>query len=358
MTRRQVVLGGGALIGLAGLAAAAWIFLQARQTLAVLTCANCPAVTAAAPLAEPIPVAGFGILGDSNSDEYCGSDHRGGEYAAHTLNWVEQLAWRRGLNFGAWGEWNEPRRLGYEFNWSRSAATAASLISSGQHLGLAEQVARGQVSHVFVWIGTNDFTSHSGSYGEIYAGRLAGFGLQAKLETLVADITTAVDTVQQAGPVALVVVTVPDEGIAPDTILHFPDPAGRQRVTDAVDTVNRGLAALAAQRGLALVDVNAFGRSVLPRLNLDGALLVEQEAIQVFGRGDEPHFGRLGDPAGHAGTVLAGLTGNVLFVETFNRAFGLEIQPLTDVELLENAGLRPLPPEAPAAGNPCAAPTP
>lgn len=102
-------------------------------------------------------VSGIGVLGDSNSDEYRADDNRGGTYAATTLNWMEQLVLSRGLNFGPWGRWGGPRRSGYKYNWARSGATVRSMISFGQHTGLARQVANGEVSHVFMWIGSNDF---------------------------------------------------------------------------------------------------------------------------------------------------------------------------------------------------------
>ena len=52
---------------------------------------------------------GFGIMGDSTSDEYQADDHRGGDYASTTLGWVEQLVKQRDLNFGPWGTWVLPK---------------------------------------------------------------------------------------------------------------------------------------------------------------------------------------------------------------------------------------------------------
>ena len=87
------------------------------------------------------PVAGFGAVGDSLTDEYEFEDY---DYAA---NWLEILASYRSLDFGSPGSWGEPRRDAYEFNWARSGATSQSLLSSGQHTGLAAQVNAGDVSH-------------------------------------------------------------------------------------------------------------------------------------------------------------------------------------------------------------------
>src|SRR5215208_7833135 len=68
-------------------------------------------------VSTPSMTAGIGVLGDSTSDEYRADDARGGEYGETTLNWVELLVRNRGLNFGQWGSWEEPRRAGYEYHW-------------------------------------------------------------------------------------------------------------------------------------------------------------------------------------------------------------------------------------------------
>ena len=345
-----------ALIGVLAIGAVIAASFELGHIVTVVTCSSCSLSTTTKLAVEPIPIAGFGVLGDSNSDEYCGTDHRGGSFAGHTLGWVEQFAWRRGLNFGRWGEWGEPRREGFEYNWARSGATAESLLSEGQHTGLAEQVAAGNVSHVLYWVGTNDFSTHSGQYGEIYSGRLAGDALQSKIDGVVAEVETAIRTVTAAGPVRMVIVTMPDEGAVPVTLSAYPNPIGRQRVTDAIDAVNEGVLRVAAGHDVAVVDINDVVRRLLTRMGLNGRLKVGDESLNVFGRNDDPHFGRLGDSAGHAGTILAGYTANILFAETFSRAFGVEIQPLTDDELLQDAGLRTLPEGVTVAGNPCSSP--
>jgi len=319
--------------------------------MALIVVTGCRSFTSATPVTprksipspQPLPglrpVTGIGILGDSSSDEYRADDNRGGAYAATTLNWVEQLVQSRGLNFGSWGTWGEPRRTGYKYNWSRSGATAESLIASGAHLGLAKQVANGEVSHVFVWIGGNDFAAWNGTYANIYSGGLSGAELQAKIESIVANITLAVDTVLQAGPVPMVMVTLGDRGIAPDAIVQFPDAGKRHRVTDAVNAVNDGLKTLTATRRIELVDVNSFAISLRNRIDRNGVMRIGGQAIDIFGYGKEPHLGRLDDDDGHAGTVLSGLIANTLLLEPFNRAYGTGIAPLTDEEILQAAGM-------------------
>lgn len=294
----------------------------------------------AAPTAGPAPVStGFGILGDSISDEYRANDNRGGVCGFVTYNWMEQLAERHGLNFGRWGEWGEPRRTGFEYNWARSGARARDLIATGQAAGLAAQVANGEVSDVIIWIGSNDFSYYTDTYTEIYDGRLNDSEVAARVDEVSGAIETAVETLKNAGPVRIVVVTIPDGASVPDVQKALPDAAGRQRVSDAVAEANRRITAFAAGHGLGLVDVNAMLQAFSPRLDGQGNLLVGDQRISLLGQGDEPHQGRLGDSAGHLGTVVSGLIANLMFVEPFNRTFGLGLQPLSDTEILKSAGL-------------------
>ena len=56
-------------------------------------------------------------------------------------------------------------------------------------------------------------------------------------------------------------------------------------------------------------------------------------------KGDEPHHLQLNDATGHAGTVLNGLLANAWFIELFNSEYGTNIAPLSDNEILVNAGI-------------------
>ena len=308
-----------------------------------------PVSTVAAPVETAVPVeaiesgslnVGIGIMGDSNSDEYRANDSRGGLYADNTLNWMEQLVLNRHLNFGPWGKWSEPRRTGYEYNWARTGATASSLIESGQHTGLAQQVADGKVSIVFLWIGDNDFHLTNGTYEEIYDGTLSGAEIELKIDRFVDDVTTAVDTVLGAGNVQMVIVTVLDQGLAPEAAKRFPAPEGRQRVTDAINTVNQRLKQLAESRNIAVADMSAVSTQIFRQIDAKGFLDVGGEKITILKKGDDPHFSRLDDKQGHAGTVVSGLLANFLFVEPLNSSYGLEITPLSEEEILKDAGLR------------------
>ena len=283
---------------------------------------------------------GIGIMGDSDSDEYRADDARGGQYAATTLNWMEQLVKSRGLNFGIWGSWGEPRRIGFEYNWARTGATARTLITSGQHTGLAQQVSSGKVSHVVLWIGSNDFHLKNGPYAEIYNGTLSGPALDAKLNGIVTDINTAIDTILRAGKVEMVVVTIADQGASYEALLLFPDAVKRQRVTNAINTVNARLINSVVGRGIIVVDSNQIQKAVFSGVDSQGYLNFGGQKIYTLQKGNDPYHLQLGDNIGHPGTVLSGILANSIFVEPFNREFGMCVPSLSNEEILRNAGIK------------------
>jgi hypothetical protein len=273
-------------------------------------------------------------MGDSSSDEYRADNNRGGAYAAVTFNWMEQLVRVRGVNAGAWGTRTEPRRTGYQFNWARSGARAADVISQGQAAGVANQVAGGQVSHALLMIGTNDFALWNGTYQEIYNGSLSGLALTNKLDAIVANMRQAITTVKAAGPVKMFVATLIDRG--QHFAAAFPDAARRQLVTNAILSVNAQVWALAAETGTVVFDYYSFGSVLLPRMDGAGSVRVGSEVISLTAAGDEPHHAVLGDNE-HLGTVVSGLFANYV-LETLN-AHGFGIEPFTDQEILETAGI-------------------
>jgi hypothetical protein len=278
-------------------------------------------------------------MGDSNSDEYHANDNRGGKYADTTFSWVELLAQARDLNFGAWGSWDKPRRDGFEYNWARSGATTRSMIASGQHTGIAQQVASGKVSHVFIWIGANDFSIVSGQYQKIYDNSLSDAALQTKVEKIIADMTTAMDTVSQAGDVKIVIASFNDPGISPLVMTYFIDANKRQRVTNAIQAVNEGIKIAAAERGISVVDGDAYGLQFLAGMDEDGYIEFGGEMINVLEQGNEPHHLQLGDRAGHPGTISSGIFANEIFIKPFNSAYGTQIRSLSEREILEIAGI-------------------
>jgi hypothetical protein len=253
---------------------------------------------------------------------------------------AEQLVLLRGINLGEWGEWGEPRRTGYKYNWARSGATSYSMIAQGQHTGVAEQIANGEVTFVFIFIGANDFNpSLSTAYGKIYGGQLSDEKVREKINNAVADVTLATDTVLDAGAMGVAVFLFPRWNLDPRMENLFPDDAGRQRVEDAIDAINEGIKAMAADRNVILIDPNEYGMELFSEVDENYMVNVGGELIDFVNPGNEPHHARLKDKSGHAGTVLSGLMANEYLIEPLNSYFGAGIPPLTEQEILSLAGI-------------------
>ncbi len=292
------------------------------------------------PVAPPEILRGIGLIGASTLDEYRGTENRGGRFADVTFNMAEMLVLLRDFNLGEWGTWDEPRRTGYAYNWARSGATSRSMIEKGQHTGVAEQVARGDVTFVFILIGANDFNPYFGnSYAQIYEGGMSDRALQAKIDEAIADVTLAVDTVLQAGAMGVGVSLFPNWDFEPGVMSNFPDADRRQRVNGAIAQINAGISAMAAKRDLILVDPNALAQTILTEVDDDGYINFGGERIDFVNVGNDPHYARLGDQVGHAGTVLSGIMANYYFIEPLNAAYNTSIPPLTPEEILSAAGL-------------------
>jgi hypothetical protein len=276
-------------------------------------------------------------MGDSASDEYRADDNRGGAYAATTLNWLELLVRHRGVNAGPWGSWGGSRRTGYAYNWARSGAKAAELISEGQAAGLAQQVAEGRIAWAVLMIGTNDFGLTT--FTDIYNGTLNGAALSVMAYGIVASIAQAVDTVRAAGPVTLLVTTIPT-ALADSSAAQraLPDAAGRHRVVEVMSAVNAGLRSALPPRGATLVDLDGLVAALRPRMNDKGNVKVGDHIISFVVPGDEPHHTLLRDSR-HAGTAMSGLLANY-FLDHLAAAGGPNIPRFTDAELLTNAGIR------------------
>lgn len=285
----------------------------------------------------------LGIMGDSNSDEYRADDNnRGGVYASTTLNWDEQLQRYRGIEIGPWGKWSGTRRSGYEYNWALSGATAEDVVKTGQATGLAQQVAAGRIDTVVLYVGANDFAIWNNTYANIYNGILAGQALKDYINRIVSSIAIAIDTVRTTEAVNMIVTNLQDRGQSPGFISHFPDPAKRQAVANAIVAVNVGIdIVVGARRHVALVDLYNYVDSpkYKSRINLArGTVTVGREQISFATPDDEPHHAMLSDDE-HSGAVVQCLVANYIFIDPLNSKFGQRIRPFTDEECLTNAGI-------------------
>jgi phospholipase/lecithinase/hemolysin len=282
----------------------------------------------------------IGVMGDSYSDEY--QFYPPDRSTAR--NWVEILAQTRGLDFGAFSTVGrgEPRNQGYAYNWARSDATTDDLIATGQHTGLAAQVARGEVKLVMICVGGNDFINAlkspepTATLAEVLPRALANYRL-------------AVHTILDADPrVKLVLATLSDICNLPE--FDGPIRAGRlpREVADAFSAAIRKFNAqikvlAAADRRIAVLDLDGTTRL---------ANLVRRDTVCVDGlRLDRTHPSNrldaffLGDSR-HPGTIGQGLLAK-LFIDTINARFDAGIAPLSGREIVAYA--RSIPP-SPAWG--------
>ena len=280
---------------------------------------------------------GIGILGDSYSDEYqfYPPDR------ATARNWMEILAETRGLDFGGFSAQGrgEPRNQGYEYNWARIDATTEDMIATGQHSGLAAQVAAGKVGLVFIFIGGNDFIHALESPDPDGA-------LVRVAPRVLVNFRTGVETILAASPgVKVVVGTIPD-------IRHLPEfdapiragqlPRARaDAYTAAISRYNAQIRALAANNPrVALLDLDVVTK-LANLVSHDRTLIAGRTLDRTRASNDLDCF-FLAD-ARHPGTIGQGMIAK-LFVDAINARFNAGVSPLDDGEILHVATtLRPVP---------------
>lgn len=290
------------------------------------------------PSPSPFHLKGIGVIGDSQSDEYRADDNRGDNYPSVTYNWVEILSQHRHLNFGTWGTRAEPRRTGYAYNWARSGATALSMIESGQHIGLAQQVKEGKVNLVIISIGANDYAPYltEDGYEYIYEGALSAADGINKRNKLVANIKTAIDTIQTAGKPKILLILIPDWGQNLGIQVVFPLPQQRQQVTTTITDTNNDLILLAKHYNITTINPNTFYRETIQKQQ-KGKLHVDSVTMERLLLTNDPKNMFLSDGI-HLGTILNGLFTNKI-ISVLNTQYGTKIDILSEKEIIEIAGL-------------------
>jgi hypothetical protein len=241
------------------------------------------------------------------------------EGTAYTGSWVPYLANQRGFNFGG---------AGNPYNVAIGGAKTNTLLTQGQHTAVQTLVQNGDVDLAYLFIGGNDFFAVGTSIAD---GSLSGPALTTWAQGLVANIDTAVDTVLSAGPLGMVVASMPDILLTPGgrSVFITPDQIGRG--TTAVDLVNSLLKAEMLSRGVVYVDLTSAMRDI----NL-APLVVGGVPIDVVTASSDPtHFFQ---DLRHPAAVGNGLVAN-LFLEAVNVGFGTTYPTLTDLEILTRAGL-------------------
>ncbi len=295
-------------------------------------------------LAGPASAASLGVMGDSLSDEYAEAS-----YGSYADNWVEQLELHAGIDLGPTaseagepgGSWGEPRRTGYEYNWARSGASSDTLLSGGQHTGLAAQVVSEGLEYAVLAIGANDFHPAGAAYSNIYNGTWSSAAIQSYVNQRLANIDEALDVVLPTG-VELVLVNAPDYGISPTVQAYYPDPAKREQVRDVIAQMNAGILRIAQRRRLVLVDmagaiVAIFGPHASPNTTLligDVPIYLQQSDTSGGGNPTAAFV----DDGVHPNTTLQGIIANAV-MEALNIAYGAGLSLFSEEEILAHRGL-------------------
>jgi hypothetical protein len=267
-------------------------------------------------------ITGFGIAGDSLSDEYAATTYN------YAHNWDELLSSQEGLNFGPVGSFPAPRNTGFEFNWAEFGATSTDLLTEGQDVGLAAQIDAGLVSHAVLAIGANDFRPDLTPYQAIATGAWTATDIQNYSNLVVSNITTALTTLYNTNAF-LAVSNIPDYGIAPITQANF-NAVQRQRVTDVIDAINARLETVADSLNVPLIDTNGITRvfygtnsAPTPAWVIGGVTITNTPGVGVTNA--------FVDDGIHPHTIVQAQIAN-LFLTAFNKAYGTPVDLFTEAE--------------------------
>ncbi len=288
----------------------------------------------------------LGVLGDSLSDEYAEQSY------SYAKNWTMQLVLYRGVNLGptaaaagqAGGTWGEPRRTRYQTNWARYGADSSTLLSQGQHTGVAAQVSTAGVTQAVLAIGANDFApALGGAYFNIYNALWSNSQIDSYVAGRIANIQTVVNTLRSTG-CGLVLASFPDYGVAPATwmSIFFSNATKRERVSAVIRRVNTGVRGIAQTERCLYADLNGLGIAIF---GTNGAprqfLKMGNQSIQLWvadtASNSNPLAGTVDDGV-HPHTTLQGLFSNVMMT-ALNLGFGASLVPFTETEMLQHAGL-------------------
>jgi lysophospholipase L1-like esterase len=276
------------------------------------------------------PITGLGIAGDSLSDEYAVESY------SYARNWDELLAEERAINLGPSGDFPEPRRMGYAYNWARAGGTSETLLADGQHTGLAAQIDAGLVSHAVLSIGPNDFFPEEDvPYFFIALGLWSSQQIQNYSDQVVANIETALAALYNTN-VHLAMSNIADYGVAPLTGQFF-NATQRDRVSTVVEAINARLEDLADQYNVPLVDINGiarffFGSNSAP---IDSWEIGGVEITNSAGIGPTNAFVH---DAIHPHTLVQAQIAN-LYLTAFNLAYETPVDLFTEEESLALEGL-------------------
>ena len=205
------------------------------------------------------------IVGDSLSKEYSveGPVLWQDLQAIKARNWMEILKALRGseFNFGDYGTRTDSRApAGHEHNWAVPGSTTADWQGWLNGSSVLEKLFRADfdpdlqnnANRVVIFLGGNDLNGNYDTYHN-------GADPTAFIAILLNNYASIVQHIRATNSTAQIVIcTAPDVGATPNVQSDHLDPAKRALVTSLTETLNAGIAQLAAQQGLGLADIYAF----------------------------------------------------------------------------------------------------
>jgi hypothetical protein len=300
----------------------------------------------------------IGAVGDSLLDEHFDQTSFGVSLG-YSQNGLELLVNSGKVNAGPTGSWGGTRNTGYQYNWALAGSTTGSLISSGQHTNLADQVVTESIPYAVMVVGSNDLfpTPPTGMYSSAYEAIYEGVATQSQIDAIasqaIADVVTAAQTLKDSG-VNLIVAKPPDYGISPFAKHYYPDPVKRERVDDVIQYwTEQAVVQLINNVQVPVVDIYQLTKDIWGDngsenatfelggvfLNLNGTGGVDFDDV-LMGNSFSPTSDTV-DAFVHDGihpnNTIGGVFAN-LFLTAFNDEYGASFDLFTEQEILSNAG--------------------
>ncbi len=202
------------------------------------------------------------------------------------------------------------------------------MIAQGQHLGVAGQIARGEVGIVCIFIGGNDFI-------EAMSAPNPTTVLDDVADRASYNLELALGTILAASPeVQVILATVPDIGELPEFVARGLPAPWLEAAKAAIQSYNERLRGFAARESrVTLADLYAI--TELSRLLMPRRIMLAGRSIERLGSGDDLQHAFLADGR-HIGIAVQGLMAR-LILATANRKLGTDFSLLTDREILDFA---------------------
>jgi lysophospholipase L1-like esterase len=239
-------------------------------------------------------------MGDSLTASYAGQPYG----VAGDQSWAVQLQTLRANHITIYNE-------------AVPGTTSTTLLSQGQDTTVAGLVASDAVNAAVLIVGANDVAPNLPS---IFAGNPTPF-----VNAVLANIETAVTTVEKARPVKLEIGNIPDVGITPffqTFVTNNPFLLGE--VTQAVQLADEKIEAFARSQDVPVIDLYGLGHLATQPLQIGGVTVNNLYAPDGF----------------HPNTIGQGLLANAI-LDGFHIAYHTDIHHLrlSDQEILTEAGI-------------------